>query len=583
MDSKIKVHNPVVEMDGDEMTRIIWKMIKDKLIFPYLDLDIKYYDLGILNRDATDDRVTVESAEAALKYNVAIKCATITPDETRVKEFGLKSMWRSPNGTIRNILNGTVFREPILCRNIPRLIPGWKKPICIGRHAFGDQYRATDTVIRGPGKLKMVFEPENEGSPVELNVYDFKGPGIALAMYNVDESIRAFAEASMSMAFAKQWPLYLSTKNTILKKYDGRFKDIFQEVYEQNWKHKFEDKSIWYEHRLIDDMVAYAIKSDGGYVWACKNYDGDVQSDLLAQGFGSLGLMTSVLLSSDGRTLESEAAHGTVTRHFRQHQKGNETSTNSIASIFAWTRGLAHRAQLDGNKELLDFVKKLEMACIETVEVGKMTKDLAILVHGSQVSRDLYLNTEEFIDTETFRHFYLSAVWVSNIISLLITACLISNEKVLSSALGNDHIAKLGLEFSAGVGRTVPAIEEEAEDEDVIEVTPINVAAPACGEATLPSESSGEMMALLKVLRAEMKEVMSEMKEVKSELKEVKSEPLEVGTELQVVKKKIVDLEVAITVDSGAMSVAVEGFPGQMKALAAEIVEQMKASFQIEA
>ncbi|CAM8935131.1 unnamed protein product [Rhodiola kirilowii] len=399
MDSKIKVHNPVVEMDGDEMTRIIWKMIKDKLIFPYLDLDIKYYDLGILNRDATDDRVTVESAEAALKYNVAIKCATITPDETRVKEFGLKSMWRSPNGTIRNILNGTVFREPILCRNIPRLIPGWKKPICIGRHAFGDQYRATDTVIQGPGKLKMVFEPENEGSPVELNVYDFKGPGIALAMYNVDESIRAFAEASMSMAFAKQWPLYLSTKNTILKKYDGRFKDIFQEVYEQNWKHKFEDKSIWYEHRLIDDMVAYAIKSDGGYVWACKNYDGDVQSDLLAQGFGSLGLMTSVLLSSDGRTLESEAAHGTVTRHFRQHQKGNETSTNSIASIFAWTRGLAHRAQLDGNKELLDFVKKLEMACIETVEVGKMTKDLAILVHGPQVSRDLYLNTEEFIDT----------------------------------------------------------------------------------------------------------------------------------------------------------------------------------------
>ncbi|CAM8941454.1 unnamed protein product [Rhodiola kirilowii] len=308
MDSKIKVHNPVVEMDGDEMTRIIWKMIKDKLIFPYLDLDIKYYDLGILNRDATDDRVTVESAEAALK------------------------------------------------------------------HAFGDQYRATDTVIQGPGKLKMVFEPENEGSPVELNVYDFKGPGIALAMYNVDESIRAFAEASMSMAFAKQWPLYLSTKNTILKKYDGRFKDIFQEVYEQNWKHKFEDKSIWYEHRLIDDMVAYAIKSDGGYVWACKNYDGDVQSDLLAQGFGSLGLMTSVL-------------------------KGNETSTNSIASIFAWTRGLAHRAQLDGNKELLDFVKKLEMACIETVEVGKMTKDLAILVHGPQVSRDLYLNTEEFIDT----------------------------------------------------------------------------------------------------------------------------------------------------------------------------------------
>uniref|UniRef100_A0A7N0UXL0 Isopropylmalate dehydrogenase-like domain-containing protein n=1 Tax=Kalanchoe fedtschenkoi TaxID=63787 RepID=A0A7N0UXL0_KALFE len=283
MDTKIKVHNPVVEMDGDEMTRIIWKMIKDKLIFPFLDLDIKYYDLGILNRDATNDRVTVESAIATLKYNVAIKCATITPDETRVKEFGLKSLWRSPNGTIRNILNGTVFREPILCRNIPRIIPGWKKPICIGRHAFGDQYCATDTIIPGPGKLKMIFEPENEGSPTELNVYDFKGPGVALAMYNVDESIHAFAEASMSMAFAKKWPLYLSTKNTILKKYDGRFKDIFQEVYEQKWKQKFVEKSIWYEHRLIDDMVAYAIKSSGGYVWACKNYDGDVQSDLLAQ------------------------------------------------------------------------------------------------------------------------------------------------------------------------------------------------------------------------------------------------------------------------------------------------------------
>ncbi|KAF5958687.1 hypothetical protein HYC85_005912 [Camellia sinensis] len=399
IDNKLKVQNPIVEMEGDEMTRIIWRMIKDKLIFPYLDLDIKYFDLGILNRDATDDRVTVESAEATLKYNVAVKCATITPDETRVKEFGLKAMWKSPNGTIRNILNGTVFREPILCRNIPRIVPGWKKPICIGRHAFGDQYRATDTVIEGPGKLKMVFVPENGDVPVELDVYDFKGPGIALAMYNVDESIRSFAESSMSLAFAKKWPLYLSTKNTILKKYDGRFKDIFQEIYEEKWKQKFEEHSIWYEHRLIDDMVAYAIKSDGGYVWACKNYDGDVQSDLLAQGFGSLGLMASVLLSSDGKTLEAEAAHGTVTRHFRLHQKGQETSTNSIASIFAWTRGLEHRAKLDKNERLLDFVHKLETACIETVESGKMTKDLAILVRGPKVSREFYLNTEEFIDT----------------------------------------------------------------------------------------------------------------------------------------------------------------------------------------
>ncbi|KAM7512472.1 hypothetical protein LguiB_011347 [Lonicera macranthoides] len=395
---KVRVQNPIVEMDGDEMTRIIWTMIKDKLIFPYLDLDIKYYDLGILNRDATDDKVTVESAEATLKYNVAVKCATITPDETRVKEFRLKSMWRSPNGTIRNILNGTVFREPILCKNIPRIVPGWNKPICIGRHAFGDQYRATDAVINGPGKLKMVFVPENGDTPMELDVYNFKGPGIALAMYNVDESIRAFAESSMSLAFAKKWPLYLSTKNTILKKYDGRFKDIFQEVYEENWRQKFEEHLIWYEHRLIDDMVAYAIKSDGGYVWACKNYDGDVQSDLLAQGFGSLGLMTSVLLSSDGKTLEAEAAHGTVTRHFRLHQKGQETSTNSIASIFAWTRGLEHRAKLDNNEKLLDFVHKLEEACIETVESGKMTKDLAILTHGPKVGREFYLNTEEFID-----------------------------------------------------------------------------------------------------------------------------------------------------------------------------------------
>ncbi|KAG7985655.1 hypothetical protein I3843_03G037700 [Carya illinoinensis] len=395
---RIRVQNPIVEMDGDEMARVMWRTIKDKLIFPYVDLDIKYFDLGILNRDATDDRVTIESAEAALKYNVAVKCATITPDETRVKEFGLKAMWRSPNGTIRNILNGTVFREPILCRNIPRIVPGWEKPICIGRHAYGDQYRATDTVIEGPGKLKMVFVPEDGSTPVELDVFNFKGPGVALAMYNIDESIRAFAESSMSLAYAKKWPLYLSTKNTILKKYDGRFKDIFQEVYEKKWKQKFEENSIWYEHRLIDDMVAYALKSEGGYVWACKNYDGDVQSDLLAQGFGSLGLMTSVLLSSDGKTLEAEAAHGTVTRHFRLHQKGQETSTNSIASIFAWTRGLEHRAKLDKDERLQDFVHKLEAACVGTVETGKMTKDLAILSHGSKVSNEYYLNTEEFLD-----------------------------------------------------------------------------------------------------------------------------------------------------------------------------------------
>ncbi|XP_074558471.1 isocitrate dehydrogenase [NADP]-like [Curcuma longa] len=395
---RIKVHNPIVEMDGDEMTRVIWRMIKEKLIFPYLDLDIKYFDLGLLNRDATDDNVTVESAEATLRYNVAVKCATITPDEARVKEFNLKSMWRSPNGTIRNILNGTVFREPILCQNIPRIVTGWKKPICIGRHAFGDQYRATDMIVKGSGKLKMVFVPEDGGAPTELDVYEFKGTGVALSMYNVDESIRAFAESSMSMAFAKRWPLYLSTKNTILKKYDGRFKDIFQEVYEEKWKSKFEEQSIWYEHRLIDDMVAYALKSDGGYVWACKNYDGDVQSDFLAQGFGSLGLMTSVLLSSDGKTLEAEAAHGTVTRHFRLYQKGEETSTNSIASIFAWTRGLEHRAKLDKHEQLLEFVHKLELACIETVELGKMTKDLALLIHGPKMSRDLYLSTEEFID-----------------------------------------------------------------------------------------------------------------------------------------------------------------------------------------
>ncbi|KAG5534899.1 hypothetical protein RHGRI_022873 [Rhododendron griersonianum] len=351
---KVKVQNPIVEMDG------------------------------ILNRDVTDDRVTEEAALAALKYNVAVKCATITPDETRVKEFGLKSMWRSPNGTIRNILNGTVFREPIICKNIPRLVPGWKKPICIGRHAFGDQYRATDTVIKGPGKLKLVFVPESGDMPVELDIYDFKGPGIALAMYNVDEIFNSGREMQCPH-FLNQFACY-------------RFKDIFQEIYEEKWKQKFEEHSIWYEHRLIDDMVAYAMKSEGGYVWACKNYDGDVQSDLLAQGFGSLGLMTSVLLAADGKTLEAEAAHGTVTRHYRQHEKGQETSTNSIASIFAWTRGLEHRAKLDKDERLLAFAHKLEAACIGTVESGRMTKDLAILVHGPKASREFYLNTEEFID-----------------------------------------------------------------------------------------------------------------------------------------------------------------------------------------
>ncbi|KAK2971267.1 hypothetical protein RJ640_005096 [Escallonia rubra] len=390
------------------MTRVFWKSIKEKLIFPFVELDIKYFDLGLPHRDATNDRVTVESAEATLKYNVGIKCATITPDEARVKEFNLKHMWRSPNGTIRNILNGTVFREPIICRNIPRLVPGWTKPICIGRHAFGDQYRATDVVIEGAGKLKMVFVPDGQDEKTELEVFNFTGSGgVALSMYNTDKSINAFAEASMNAAYQKRWPLYLSTKNTILKKYDGRFKDIFQEVYEKGWRSKFESAGIWYEHRLIDDMVAFALKNDGGYVWACKNYDGDVQSDFLAQGFGSLGLMTSVLdpksldhlqVCPDGKTIEAEAAHGTVTRHYRVHQKGGETSTNSIASIFAWSRGLAHRANLDENTRLLDFTEKLEAACISTVEAGKMTKDLALLLHGPKVGKAQYLNTEAFID-----------------------------------------------------------------------------------------------------------------------------------------------------------------------------------------
>lgn len=394
--SKIKVQNPVVELDGDEMTRIIWSFIKEQLILPYLDLDIKYYDLGIENRDLTNDEVTIEAANAINKYNVGIKCATITPDEARVKEFGLKKMWKSPNGTLRNIIGGTVFREPIICSNVPRLVPGWTQPIVIGRHAFGDQYKATDVVIKGKGKLKMSFTNE-AGETQEWEVYDFKGDGVALSMYNTDESIYGFAQSSFQVALEKKWPLYMSTKNTILKAYDGRFKDIFQEVYENEFKDKFEAAGITYEHRLIDDMVASAMKWSGGFVWACKNYDGDVQSDTVAQGFGSLGLMSSVLVTPDGKTVEAEAAHGTVTRHYRQHQQGKETSTNPIASIFAWTRGLEHRGKLDGNAELVNFCKKLEEVCIETVEGGEMTKDLAILVHGENVSSKDYLNTQDFL------------------------------------------------------------------------------------------------------------------------------------------------------------------------------------------
>lgn len=394
---KIKVQNPVVELDGDEMTRIIWAFIKNKLITPYLDVDIKYYDLGMENRDKTDDKVTVEAAEAIKKYNVGIKCATITPDEKRVEEFKLKQMWKSPNGTIRNILDGTVFREPIIIKNIPRLVPGWTQPIVIGRHAFGDQYRATDAVIKGKGTLKMSFTDES-GKTQEWEVYNFKGDGVALCMYNTDDSIRGFAESCFNMALVKGWPLYLSTKNTILKKYDGRFKDIFQDVYEKDYKKKFEAKGIVYEHRLIDDMVAACMKWNGGFVWACKNYDGDVQSDTVAQGFGSLGLMTSVLLTPDGKTLEAEAAHGTVTRHFRLHQQGKPTSTNPIASIFAWTRGLGHRGKLDGNKELIHFCETLESVCIQTVEEGKMTKDLAACIHGDKVGSDKYLTTEAFLE-----------------------------------------------------------------------------------------------------------------------------------------------------------------------------------------
>jgi len=395
---KIKVANPVVELDGDEMTRIIWKFIKDKLILPYLDIDIKYYDLGIEHRDATNDQVTIDSAEAILKYNVGIKCATITPDEARVEEFGLKSMWKSPNGTIRNILGGTVFREPIIMNNVPRLVTTWNKPIVIGRHAFGDQYRATDTVIKGKGKLTMTFVPE-DGSPEQtFEVYNFKGDGVAMSMYNTDDSIYGFARSCMNMALQKKWPLYLSTKNTILKKYDGRFKDIFEEVYQNEFKAAYKEAGIVYEHRLIDDMVASALKWEGGFVWACKNYDGDVQSDTVAQGFGSLGLMTSVLVTPDGKTMEAEAAHGTVTRHYRQHQQGKPTSTNPIASIFAWTRGLMHRGNLDGNMALVNFAQKLEDVCIETVESGKMTKDLAVCIYGDATNSEHYLNTEEFLE-----------------------------------------------------------------------------------------------------------------------------------------------------------------------------------------
>lgn len=397
MANKIKVAQPVVELDGDEMTRIIWKFIKDKLILPYLDVEIKYYDLGIESRDNTDDQVTIDAANAIKKYGVGIKCATITPDEARVKEFSLKKMWRSPNGTIRNILDGTVFREPIVINNIPRLVPNWTAPICIGRHAFGDQYRATDFVTKGKGKLTIKFEGE-DGSVEEFEVHNFGGDGVAMAMYNTDESIRGFAHACFNQALLKGWPLYLSTKNTILKKYDGRFKDIFAEIYENEFKAKFEAAGITYEHRLIDDMVASALKWHGNFVWACKNYDGDVQSDTVAQGFGSLGLMTSTLVTPDGQTMEAEAAHGTVTRHYRQHQQGKPTSTNPIASIFAWTRGLAFRGKLDNNQELIDFCHALETVCIETVESGKMTKDLAVCIHGNNVQAGDYLNTEEFLD-----------------------------------------------------------------------------------------------------------------------------------------------------------------------------------------
>ena len=396
--SKIQVKNPVVEIDGDEMTRIIWKFIKDKLILPYVDVELKYFDLGIKNRDFTDDQVTIKAANAINKFNVGIKCATITPDEQRVQEYTLKKMWRSPNGTIRNIIGGTVFREPIIMRNVPRYVQGWTKPICIGRHAFGDQYKATDIVTHGKGKLTMTFTPEDGSEIKSWEVYDFQEDGIAMSMYNIDSSIYGFARSCMNRALIKKWPLFLSTKNTILKAYDGRFKDIFQEVYENEFQNHFESANITYEHRLIDDMVAAAMKWNGGFVWACKNYDGDVQSDTVAQGFGSLGLMTSTLVTPDGKTMEAEAAHGTVTRHYRKHLKGEATSTNPIASIFAWTRGLAFRGKLDENEDLINFCELLENVCVETVESGKMTKDLAILIHKESLTKDNYLTTQEFLN-----------------------------------------------------------------------------------------------------------------------------------------------------------------------------------------
>ncbi|MFC4606586.1 NADP-dependent isocitrate dehydrogenase [Streptomyces maoxianensis] len=392
--AKIKVANPVVELDGDEMTRIIWSFIKGKLILPYLDVELKYFDLGIEHRDATSDQVTVDAANAIKKYGVGVKCATITPDEARVDEFNLKAMYRSPNGTIRNILGGVIFREPIIMENVPRLVPGWTKPIVVGRHAFGDQYRATDLKVPGPGTLTMTFTPKDGSEPIELEVHEFPGAGVALAMYNHDDSIRDFARASFRYGLSREYPVYMSTKNTILKKYDGRFKDIFQEIFDTEFKAEFDAKGLTYEHRLIDDMVAAALKWEGGYVWACKNYDGDVQSDIVAQGFGSLGLMTSVLMSPDGKTVEAEAAHGTVTRHYRQHQQGKATSTNPIASIFAWTRGLAHRGKLDNTPEVTRFAQTLEQVCVETVEGGQMTKDLALLI-----SKDApWLTTEQFLD-----------------------------------------------------------------------------------------------------------------------------------------------------------------------------------------
>ena len=391
--AKIKVQNPVVDIDGDEMTRIIWKLIKDKLIFPYLDIELDYFDLSVEKRDETDDQITIDAAEATKKHGVAVKCATITPDEGRVKEFGLKQMWKSPNGTIRNILGGVIFREPIICKNVPRLVPGWTKPIIIGRHAYGDQYRATDFLVPGKGKLTLTWTGE-DGSKIERDVFDFPGSGVAMSMYNLDQSIRDFAHASFRYALSRNYPLYLSTKNTIVKAYDGRFKDIFQEIYETEFADQYKAAGLTYEHRLIDDMVAAALKWSGGYVWACKNYDGDVQSDTVAQGYGSLGLMTSVLMTPDGRTVEAEAAHGTVTRHFRQYERGEQTSTNSIASIFAWTRGLAHRAKLDDNPALAKFALTLEKVCVDTVESGAMTKDLALLVGAEQA----WLTTEGFLD-----------------------------------------------------------------------------------------------------------------------------------------------------------------------------------------